>query len=344
MTQAEPLLEIRDLKVHFHLREGIVRAVDGATFSIGQGQSVGLVGESGCGKSMTARAILRITPPAARVSGQVILHRRPRSADGGNLGEITDAVDLVQLSRTGPEIRKIRGAEIAMIFQEPMSSFSPVHTVGSQIMEAILLHQDVDQAEARRRAIAALELVGMPNPARNIDRYPHQLSGGMRQRAMIAQALACRPALLIADEPTTALDVTTQATILKLMKDLQRELGMAILFITHDLGVIARMTKHVLVMYMGKVVESAPVESLFATPQHPYTQALLRSVPSLKRKLDRLAVIPGSVPDPFRLPIGCRFHPRCPIAIPGVCDVQEPDDVEAAPRHFARCFAVKPPP
>ncbi|MDQ1300590.1 MAG: peptide/nickel transport system ATP-binding protein, partial [Chloroflexota bacterium] len=286
MIDTQPLLEICDLKTHFHLREGIVRAVDGASFAIGQGQSVGLVGESGCGKSMTARAILRITPPAALVSGEVILRRRARGA-GGSLGEITESVNLVKLSRTGAEIRKIRGAEIAMIFQEPMSSFSPVHTVGNQIIEAILLHQDVDQAEARRRAIATLELVGMPNPRGNIDRYPHQLSGGMRQRAMIAQGLACRPALLIADEPTTALDVTTQATILKLMKDLQRELGMAILFITHDLGVIARMTKHVLVMYMGKVVESAPVEKLFRAPQHPYTQALLRSVPSLKRKLDR---------------------------------------------------------
>jgi peptide/nickel transport system ATP-binding protein len=215
-----------------------------------------------------------------------------------------------------------------------------VHTVGNQIIEAILLHQEVDQAEARRRAIETLELVGMPNPRRNIDRYPHQLSGGMRQRAMIAQALSCRPALLIADEPTTALDVTTQATILKLMKDLQRELGMAILFITHDLGVIARMTKHVLVMYMGKVVESAPVTRLFRSPQHPYTQALLRSVPSLKRKLDRLAVIPGSVPDPFRLPPGCRFHPRCPMIVRGVCDVDEPPNVEIGPDHSVRCVVV----
>jgi peptide/nickel transport system ATP-binding protein len=323
------------------LREGLVRAVDGASFTVDSGQSVGLVGESGCGKSMTARAILRITPPSAIVSGEVILHRRERKEDG-SLGEVVESVDLVQLGRTSADIRRIRGAEIAMIFQEPMSSFSPVHTVGSQIIEAILLHQDVDQAEARRRAIGTLELVGMPNPQRNIDRYPHQLSGGMRQRAMIAQGLSCRPALLIADEPTTALDVTTQATILKLMKDLQRELGMAILFITHDLGVIARMTRHVLVMYMGKVVESAPVAQLFRSPQHPYTQALLRSVPSLKRRLDRLAVIPGSVPDPFRLPQGCRFHPRCPIAVPGVCDQEEPPDVQVGPQHFARCVAARP--
>jgi peptide/nickel transport system ATP-binding protein len=340
MADTQPLLEIRDLKTHFHLREGIVRAVDGASFAIGQGQAIGLVGESGCGKSMTARTILRITPPTARVSGEVWFHRRMPDAPRDAAGQLAQAVDLVQMDRTGPEIRAIRGAEIAMIFQEPMSSFSPVHTIGNQISEAILLHQAVDQREARRRAIEALELVGMPNPRRNIDRYPHQLSGGMRQRAMIAQALSCRPALLIADEPTTALDVTTQAQILKLMKDLQRELGMAILFITHDLGVIARMTRHVLVMYMGKVVESAPVERLFAGPQHPYTQALLRSIPRLKRKLDRLAVIPGSVPDPFRLPAGCRFHPRCPLAIAGVCDVAEPPDIEVAPSHWVRCVAV----
>jgi peptide/nickel transport system ATP-binding protein len=339
MTEIQPLLEIRDLKTHFHLREGIVRAVDGATFAIGQGQSVGLVGESGCGKSMTARAILRITPPIAQISGEVILHRRARG-DSSSSDQVTEIVDLVKLDRMSADIRRIRGAEIAMIFQEPMSSFSPVHTVGDQIIEAILLHQEVDHAEARRRAIETLELVGMPNPRRNIDRYPHQLSGGMRQRAMIAQALSCRPALLIADEPTTALDVTTQAMILKLMKDLQAELGMAILFITHDLGVIARMTKHVLVMYMGKVVESAPVTQLFRAPQHPYTQALLRSVPSLKRKLDRLAVIPGSVPDPFRLPPGCHFHPRCPIAIRGVCDVKEPPNIEIGPNHSVCCVAV----
>jgi peptide/nickel transport system ATP-binding protein len=313
--------------------------VDGASFTIKRGQTIGVVGESGCGKSMTARTILRITPPSADVSGQVLYHRRG-AGDKGDAGDI-EVLDLLQMERTGTQIRKIRGAEIAMIFQEPMSSFSPVHTIGSQIMEAILLHQDVDNAEARRRAIAALELVGMSNPKRNIDRYPHQLSGGMRQRAMIAMGLACRPALLIADEPTTALDVTTQAQILKLMRDLQRELGMAIMFITHDLGVIAQMTEYVVVMYMGKIVESAPVAQLFHNPQHPYTQALLRSIPSLKLDLDRLAVIPGSVPDPFNLPPGCRFHPRCPFAIEGECNVNDPPNVQAAASHFARCVLVK---
>jgi len=335
MMSQNVLLDIKDLKTHFHLREGTVRAVDGVSFTIFRGQTIGVVGESGCGKSMTARTILRITPPTAVVSGQLLYYRRTANND-------TQVVDLMQMERTGQEIRKIRGAEIAMIFQEPMSSFSPVHTIGSQIMEAILLHQDVDGAEARRRAIAALELVGMANPRRNIDRYPHQLSGGMRQRAMIAMGLACRPGLLIADEPTTALDVTTQAQILKLMRDLQKELGMAIMFITHDLGVIAQMTEYVVVMYMGKIVESAPVARLFHDPQHPYTRALLRSIPSLKEDLDRLAVIPGSVPDPFNLPQGCRFHPRCPYAIVGTCDVDEPPEVEASPGHVARCVLVKP--
>ncbi|HEY9078135.1 MAG TPA: ABC transporter ATP-binding protein [Anaerolineaceae bacterium] len=329
------LLEIKDLHTHFHLREGTVRAVDGASFTIQYGQTIGVVGESGCGKSMTARTILRIEPRNAIVHGEVLFHRRERKS-GQN-----EVVDLVKMDAAGAEIRKIRGGEIAMIFQEPMSSFSPVHTIGNQIMEAILLHQDVDQAEARRRAIEVLELVGMPKPQRNIDRYPHQLSGGMRQRAMIAQGLSCRPALLIADEPTTALDVTTQAQILKLMRDLQRDLGMAIMFITHDLGVIAQMTRHVVVMYMGKVVESASVHDLFHNPLHPYTQALLRSIPMVNRSLDRLAVIPGSVPDPFHLPSGCRFHPRCPNLIPGVCDVQDPDDIAVSPGHSVRCVLYK---
>jgi peptide/nickel transport system ATP-binding protein len=229
-----------------------------------------------------------------------------------------------------------------MIFQEPMSSFSPVHTIGNQIGEVIRLHQEVDKEETRRRTLAALELVGMPNPARNIDRYPHQLSGGMRQRAMIAQGLSCRPALLIADEPTTALDVTTQAQILQLMRDLQAELGMAILFITHDLGVIAQLTEHVIVMYMGEIVESANVKTLFTNPQHPYTRALLRSIPTLKKPIDRLATIPGSVPPPFALPKGCRFHPRCPLSIPGVCDVAPPPMVPVSYTHFARCVLAQP--
>ncbi len=253
-------------------------------------------------------------------------------------------MDLMQFDRMGAQMRHIRGAEIAMIFQEPMSSFSPVHTIGNQIMEVILLHQEVDKAEARRRTLDVLDLVGMPNPQRNIDRFPHQLSGGMRQRAMIAQGLSCRPSLLIADEPTTALDVTTQAQILKLMRDLQHELGMAILFITHDLGVIAQMTKHVLVMYLGEIVESAPVEQIFKNPQHPYTRALLQSIPTVRRKAGRLEAIPGNVPDPSRLPSGCRFHTRCPLAVPGVCDVQPPPTVHITPNHVSRCIFAEPKP
>jgi peptide/nickel transport system ATP-binding protein len=332
MPEDKPLLEVRDLKTHFPQRAGVVRAVDGVSFDIQVGQTVGLVGESGCGKSMTARTLMRITPPNAQISGEICYHRR----DG------TAPIDLAKLTPMGAQMRDIRGAEIAMIFQEPMSSFSPVHTIGNQIGEVIRLHQKVDKAEARRRTLEVLELVGMPNPARNIDRYPHQLSGGMRQRAMIAQGLSCRPALLIADEPTTALDVTTQAQILQLMRNLQAELGMAILFITHDLGVVAQLTEHVIVMYMGEIVESANVKELFRNPQHPYTQALMRSIPTLKGPIDRLAVIPGNVPPPFALPTGCRFHPRCPLSIPGVCDVEKPPVIEVGPNHFARCVLAKP--
>ncbi len=333
MPSQQPLVAVRDLKTHFPQRAGTVRAVDGVTFDIHVGQTVGLVGESGCGKSMMARTLMRIAPRNALISGEMHFHRR----DG-------TTVDLAKLAPMGAEMRAIRGAEIAMIFQEPMSSFSPVHTIGNQIGEVIILHQNVDKAEARRRTINVLEMVGMPNPARNIDRYPHQLSGGQRQRAMIAEGLSCRPALLIADEPTTALDVTTQAQILQLMRELQAELGMAILFITHDLGVVAQLTEHVLVMYMGQIVESAPVKTLFRTPQHPYTQALLRSIPTLKQPIEHLATIPGSVPSPFALPTGCRFHPRCPLAIPGVCNVQEPPVVQVSAHHSARCVLAKPAP
>ncbi len=325
----DTLLEVNDLKTHFHLKEGVVKAVDGATFKVKPGQTIGVVGESGCGKSMTARTILRIEPKGAEVSGEVLFNR--------NAGISVDAVDMVKLDRYGDEIRSIRGADIAMIFQEPMSSLSPVHTIGSQIREAIILHQDVDKDEAKKLTLESLEIVGMPRAGRIMKRYPHQLSGGMRQRAMIAMGLACRPKLLIADEPTTALDVTTQAQILKLMRDLQAEFGMAILFITHDLGVIAQMTEYMVVMYMGKVVEAGPVTELFSNPQHPYTRALLNSVPLLDKQLDRLAVISGSVPDPFHLPTGCPFHPRCPHAIKGVCDVDDPPVVQITDLHRARC-------
>jgi peptide/nickel transport system ATP-binding protein len=327
------LLEVEDLKTYFTVREGIVRAVDGVSFTVRQGQTVGLVGESGCGKSITARSILRIEPHTGKiVSGAIRWRRQANGATPDGL------IDLAQLDKTGAEMRAIRGAEIAMIFQEPMASLSPVHTIGFQICEGILLHRKVSRAEARAIAIETLERCGMPQPTQTIDRYPHQLSGGMRQRAMIAIALACNPQLLIADEPTTALDVTTQAQILSLMRQLQSELGMAILFITHDLGVIAKMTEYVLVMYLGKVVEAATVQEIFRSPKHPYTEALLQSIPQLGRRSgERLAAIPGSVPDPFSAPRGCPFHPRCHRAIAGVCDEQEPPLVEVAPGHTARC-------
>ncbi len=300
------LLEVKDLKTHFFLAQGIVRAVDGVDLTVQRGQTVGIVGESGCGKSVMARSILRIVPPPGRVVGGEMLFDHemegstPAYDDKSSAGSV---IDLATLDPNGDKIRSIRGAEISMIFQEPMTSLSPVHTIGNQIIEAIVLHQEVTQEQARQQAIDMLARVNMPQPSRTIDRYPHQLSGGMRQRAMIAMALACRPSLLIADEPTTALDVTTQAQILTLMRDLQKEFGMAIIFITHDLGVIAQMVDYVVVMYLGRVVEMADVDTIFYDPKHPYTQALLRSIPRLGRKSaegvsGRLAAIRGSVPDP----------------------------------------------
>jgi len=331
------LVEVRDLKTYFFLREGIVRAVDGASFEIGRGRTLGIIGESGCGKSVTALSILRIVPYPGRVVGGEILFHRLLRGDGS--GEVTYTVELSALDPEGDEIRSIRGAEIAMVFQEPMSSLTPVYTVGDQIMEAILLHQKVNRAEARKRAIEMLDRVGMPMPSQTVDSHPHQLSGGMRQRAMIAMALSCSPSLLIADEPTTALDVTTEAQILELMSDLQRELGMAIMYITHNLGVIAEMAEDVVVMYLGKIVERADVVSLFHDPLHPYTQALLKSIPKIgRRSRQRLASIEGMVPDPYSLPRGCLFHPRCPEYMEGICDQQEPELLEVNKTHWASCL------
>jgi peptide/nickel transport system ATP-binding protein len=249
-------------------------------------------------------------------------------------------VKLTDLDPTGAAIRSIRGCEVAMVPQEPMASLSPVHTIGNQIMEAIMLHQKVSKAEARAKAIEILDLVGFPQPKERVDTYPHQLSGGLRQRAVIAMALSCHPSLLIADEPTTALDVTTEAQILRLMSSLQQELGMAIMYITHNLGVVAQMTEDVIVMYMGKVIEEANVDTIFHNPMHPYTQALLRSIPRLgqtTKERRRLESIRGTVPDPYSIPKGCSFHPRCIKRIPGVCDQQEPPNVEVEPGHKVRC-------
>jgi peptide/nickel transport system ATP-binding protein len=332
------LIEVKNLKTHFFLDEGVVRAVDGVDFSILRGQILGVVGESGCGKSVTARSILRIVPKPGRITGgEITFHRL---ANKNNRSTLTEVVNLTDLDPMGREIRSIRGHEIALVPQEPMASLSMVHTVGDQIMEAILLHQKVGKAEARLKAIEMLDLVGFPHPKQRVDSYPYQLSGGLRQRAVIAMALSCHPSLLIADEPTTALDVTTEAQILKLMRALQAELGMAIMYITHNLGVVAQMTERVIVMYMGKVVEEGDVDTIFHNPKHPYTSALLRSLPRLGMKTRdrrRLESIRGTVPDPYSIPKGCPFHPRCSQRIRGVCDEQEPPNIQVEPGHKVRC-------
>jgi len=324
----EVLLEVKNLRTYFFLDEGTVKSVDGASFDIYRGQTLGVVGESGCGKSVTARSILRIVDPPGRiVEGQILYHRG------------REVVDLARLDPRSDVIRSIRGAEIAMIFQEPMTSFSPVHTIGNQIIEAIRLHQDVSKAQAREQAIAMLHRVGMPQPERRIDEYPHQLSGGMRQRAMIAMALSCRPKLLLADEPTTALDVTTQAQILEILTSLQREMGMATVMITHDLGVVAEVAQWVVVMYLGRVVEVADVRSLFHDPRHPYTQALLQSIPKVgRRSRARLQPVRGMVPNPYNRPRGCLFHPRCPLSQPGLCDVVTPELVPLGEGRQVSCL------
>ncbi len=329
MTENSPLLlEVKNLRTHLPLDEGVLKAVDDVSFQIRRGRTLGVVGESGCGKSMTVLSIMRIAPLYAQISGQVIFHRKNGAP-----------VDLVPLDPHGSEIRSIRGGEIAMIFQEPMTSFSPLHTIGNQIIEAILLHRTADKKQAREIAIEMLGRVGISSPAQRIDEYPHQLSGGMRQRAMIAMALSCEPNLLIADEPTTALDVTVQAQVLKLMRDLQAEFGMAILYITHDLGVIARMVDEVAVMYLGQIVEYTDTDSLFHNPKHPYTQALLKSIPRIgKKSKRRLESVQGAVPVPINKPVGCGFYARCPVAIEGLCNRVNPPLVEVEGSHRAACF------
>jgi peptide/nickel transport system ATP-binding protein len=316
---AEPILSVRNLRTYFHQDEGVVRAVDGASFDLQPGTTLGIVGESGCGKSVTARSILRIVERPGRVeSGEIWLNRR--LADGSE-----ERVDLVKLDGESREMRDIRGGEIGLVFQEPMTSFSPVHTVGAQIVEAVTLHNDVTAKEARARGIEALRRVGIPKPERRIDEYSFELSGGLRQRAMIAVALSCDPNLLIADEPTTALDVTTQAQILDLLRKIQGERAMAIMLITHNLGVVAEMADDVVVMYLGRVVEQGKVDDIFHDPKHPYTKALLQSIPSIESKPRvRLPTITGSIPHPFNRPAGCPFHPRCASFMPGRCDSATP--------------------
>jgi oligopeptide/dipeptide ABC transporter ATP-binding protein len=335
MSVAAPtLLSVRNLKTYFAQDEGTVKAVDGVSFDVAPGATLGIVGESGCGKSVTARSILRIVDrPGRIIDGEIHFRRRPGNGSAGQ------TIDLAKLDPNGAEMRAIRGAEIALIFQEPMSSFSPVHSVGNQIIEAILLHQPVSRREAREQTIQILRRVGVSSPEERVDQLSNQLSGGLRQRAMIAMALSCKPTLLIADEPTTALDVTTQTQILGLMRQLQKEDGMAIMLITHDLGVVAEMATDVAVMYLGRVVEQAPVDAIFHDPKHPYTQALLRSIPRIRaRTRERLTPIAGAVPHPYDRPTGCPFHPRCPEFMAGTCDRQAPSLRAVGDHHAVSCF------
>lgn len=333
----EPLLKVEDLKAYFFMDEGTVRAVDGVSFDVFPGKVVGIVGESGCGKSVTMKAILRILDPSARiVSGKVTLRSRLDSQDPNSPEEL---VELTRLHPNSRKIRKIRGSEIALIPQEPMAAFSPVHTVGNQIIETILLHQDVSKEQARQIAIDVFRSVGISMPEQRIDSYSWELSGGLRQRAIIAMALSCNPRLLIADEPTTAIDVTTQAQILKLLRKLQEERQTSIIFITHDLGVIAQMADEVVVMYLGMVMEKGSVQMIFKDAKHPYTQALLRSIPSVQSTPRvKLPTIAGSIAHPFNRPKGCPFHPRCTHFMRGVCDANQPALTPVGEDHFVSCF------
>jgi oligopeptide/dipeptide ABC transporter ATP-binding protein len=320
LVGSEPLLSVRDLKTYFVTEEGTTRAVDGATFDVYPGRTLGVVGETGCGKSVMALSILRIVEKPGRiVGGEVLLRSHDRWTN------------VTELESNGPQVRAIRGGDIGLVFQEPMTSFSAMHTIGNQIIESVRLHKDLDHKAARERAAELLRMVGVSRPKERLDEYSWQLSGGLRQRAMIAMALAGGPSLLIADEPTTALDVTTQAQILSLLQDLQSQTGLAVMLITHDLGVIAEMADDVVVMYLGRVVEQGPVDDIFHAPRHPYTRALLRSIPSVEATAKTvLPTISGSIPHPFARPKGCPFHPRCSDAIPGLCDVEAPTLRETA--------------
>ncbi len=327
----ETIIQVKDLHVDIALHEGTLTAVRGVNFEIKKGETLGLVGESGCGKSLTSKAILGINDKKCTSHGQVLFNAKDK-------GE----VDLVKLDPKGKEIRSIRGKEISMIFQEPMVAFSPMYTIGNQIVEAVLLHITKDKKEAKKIALNMMKKVGIANAEKRYNQYPHEFSGGMLQRALIAMALVCNPRMLIADEPTTALDVTIQAQILELMKELQKDMGMAILFITHDLGVVAKMCDRVAVMYLGKIVESADANTIYANPQHPYTKGLIGSVHKIGASRDeRLFSIEGTVPLAMNLPIQCGFYERCTAAIKGLCDKAEPELVEIEPGHKIACFACE---
>ncbi len=329
MKNPNNILEIENLRVRFYQTEGVITAVDDMSLSIAPGEVLGIAGESGCGKSVSSRALMRLVGKTGKIEHGNICFKRRNGQE----------VDMLRLDPKGKKIRDIRGNEISMIFQEPLTSFSPVHTIGDQITEVIRLHQNVSKAEARKLAIDMLRKVGLAKPEQNIDEYPFNLSGGMRQRAMIAMALSCHPSLLIADEPTTAIDVTTQALVLKLIKQMLQETGMALIMITHDLAVLAELADRIIVMYMGKDVESTTTEKLFRAPFHPYSQGLQNSLIELgKAKQKKLKVIEGSVPNPYELPKGCVFHPRCSKCIKGVCDEKTPPMLQVEDDRSVRCF------
>lgn len=317
----DTVLNVENLKTYFRVEEGEVHAVDGVSFSVKRGSILAIVGESGCGKSVTAYSILRlIQKPGKIIGGRILFH----SGQG-------KTVDITALDGKSDELYQIRGGLISMIFQEPMTALSPVHTIGQQICEAILLHQNVTEEKARQITAEMLGKVGIPGPEKRLDQYPFELSGGMRQRVVIAMALVCNPELLIADEPTTALDVTIQAQIMTLIKSLRSELGTSVMLITHDLGVVGQMADEVAVMYLGRIVEFASVRQVMKDPRHPYTKGLLKSLPSLSARHERLPSIKGNVPSFLDLPSGCPFHPRCPLALPGVCDAGNPPELQELP-------------
>ncbi len=328
------LIDVQDLQTYFFLHEGTVKAIDKVSFQIRQGRSLGVIGESGCGKSVTAQSLMRIvpSPPGKEVGGKIMLTLRQ---DGSSTAETVNVLDL---PAGGERMRSIRGKQIGMIFQEPMTSLSPLHTIGNQIMEAVLIHEKgVTKKEARERTLDMLHKVGIPHPDRLIDSYPHQYSGGMRQRAMIAMALVCGPSLLIGDEPTTALDVTIAAQIIELIKDLQNDLNMALMYISHDLAVVGQVADEIMVMYRGMVMEHSTNDEIFDNPLHPYTTALWRSIPKMEGKLERLKPIRGSLPGPYATIPGCPFFSRCERSIPGLCDTALPALKEVSPGHLVRC-------
>ncbi len=328
------VLEVNKLKIHFFTDEGTVKAVNGIDFCLEKGKTLGIIGESGCGKSVSAHSILRLipSPPGKIVNGEIIYHDSSLNKDNG-------VVHIEQLNKKGKEIRNIRTNKIGIVFQEPMSSFCPHYTIGHQVAEAILIHNDeLNKEQAHEKTVELLKQVGIPKAADRINDYPHQFSGGMRQRAMIAMALSCDPEILIADEPTTSLDVTVEAQILELLEDIQAERGMAIMLISHNLAVVSEVADWVAVMYLGKVMEKAPVGKIINNPLHPYTKGLISSIPKLEGELEELQPIKGIVPNPIDMPLGCPFAPRCERKVSDLCDKEVPAEIEIKPQHYARCF------